>query len=58
MIEILLPQCLAIAAMATIAILIVVFGYKEYRLRKKVELLTHIVDKGYEHENVPLNNSV
>lgn len=55
MIEILLPQCLAIAAMATIAILIIVFGYKEYRLRKKVELLTHIVDKGYEHDNVDIN---
>lgn len=56
MIELLVPQVFAIASMTAIIILFIVFSYKEYRLRKKIELLTHLIDKGYETENVDINN--
>lgn len=56
MIGIILAQVLGILTMATVAILLIVYGYKEYKLRKKIELLTHIIDKGYETENVDINN--
>lgn len=56
MIGIILTQVLGILTMATVAILLIIYGYKEYKLRKKIELLTHIIDKGYETENVDINN--
>lgn len=53
---ILLGQILAILALAAITTLLIVYNYKEFKYRKKIEFLTHLVDKGYETENVDINN--
>ena len=54
--EYIVLPALAIAALTTISILLIVFGYKEYRLNKKIELLKCIVENGYEHDNVDINS--
>lgn len=54
--EIMITQIIALCGLIAIAILLITTGYKEFRLRKKVELLTHIIDKGYEHDNVDINS--
>ena len=46
--EYIVLPAMAIAALTTISILLIVFGYKEYRLNKKIELLKCIVENGYE----------
>ena len=46
---------LPIVCLATIAVLLIVYGYKDMKYRKKIEFLTHLVDKGYETENVDIN---
>lgn len=54
--DLLIIQLMALASLTTLGILLIVFGYREYRLRKKVDLLRHMIDRGYEHENVDINN--
>lgn len=54
--EILISQLIALMCITAIAVLLIVFSFKEFKLRKKIELLTHLVDKGYEYEHIDLNN--
>ena len=44
-----------IIGLVTIAVLLIIFGYKESRYRKKIEFLEKVIDKGYETENIDLN---
>lgn len=44
-----------IVGLVTISILLIIFGFKEFRYRKKIEFLKHLVDKGYETEQVDIN---
>lgn len=53
---VLLGQILAIIALAAIVTLLIIYNYKEFKYRKKIDFLTHLVDKGYESENIDLNN--
>lgn len=54
--ETLIVQGLALLSLTTLGVLLIITGYREFKLRKKVELLKHIIDCGYEHENVDINN--
>lgn len=46
---------LPIVCLATIAILLIVFGYKDMKYRKKIDFLKHLIDRGYESENIDIN---
>ena len=52
MFEIALLQSLALVSLTTIAVLLIVFGWREFRLSKKIELLKHLIDKGYQSVDV------
>lgn len=52
----LLVSIISIISLATICGLCVVFGFKERHYEKKIEFLSHLVDKGYESNNIDLNN--
>ena len=56
MIELTILQATALLSITTIAVLLIIFGWREFRLSKKIELLKHIIDKGYETENVNIND--
>lgn len=53
---VIIPQIVALLALTAIIVLYVTFTYKENKYRKKIDFLTHLVDKGYETENVDINN--
>lgn len=46
---------LPVLSLVTISVLLIVFGYKEMKYRKKIEFLKHLVDKGYESDMVDIN---
>lgn len=54
--EYIVVSALAICSLTAISVLLIVSYNKQHRLDKKVQLLTHIIDKGYEHENVDINS--
>lgn len=56
MIELAILQATGLLSITTIAVLLIIFGWREFRLSKKIELLKHIIDKGYETENVNIND--
>lgn len=56
MIEVLIAQLACILSLAAVLVLMVIYGYREFKYRKKIEFLTHLVDKGYETNNVDINN--
>ena len=51
-----LVQVVALLGMVGITIVLIVANFREYRLRKKVELLQYMIDKGYETENIDISN--
>lgn len=48
MFEIALLQSLALVSLTTIAVLLIVFGWREFRLTKKIELLKALIEKGHQ----------
>lgn len=54
--EFIFVQIIAILAMAAIAILLIVFGYKEFKYRKKVEFLTNLISKDYETDKLEIES--
>lgn len=56
MLEYMITQIVALLALTAICTLLIVFGYREFKYRRKIDFLTHLVDKGYETENVDINN--
>lgn len=56
MIELAILQATGLLSITTICVLLIIFGWREFRLSKKIELLKHIIDKGYETENVNIND--
>lgn len=50
-----ITQIVALLALTAITTLLIIYGYKEAKYRKKIEFLTHLVDKGYESNKVDLN---
>lgn len=53
--EIIIAQVTALLAMCAICTLLIVFGYKEAKYNKKIDFLSHLVDKGYESKKIDLN---
>lgn len=56
--EVLIAQVIALLALSAVSILLIISGYREYRLNKKVELLKYMMDKGYENDKIDLNNYI
>lgn len=50
-----ITQIVAILALTAITTLLIIFNCKEYKYRKKIEFLTHLVDNGYESQKIDLN---
>lgn len=56
MVEIVITQIFGVMALTAIAVLLIISGYREYRLRKKVEVLKSLIENKYEYNEVDLNN--
>lgn len=50
-----ITQIVALLAITAITTLLIIFNCREYKYRKKIEFLTHLVDKGYETQKIDLN---
>lgn len=55
MIEYLIVQVVALMSLTAITTLLIVFGFREFKYRKKIDFLSHLVDKGYESKHIDLN---
>lgn len=47
---------LPVVCITAIAVLLTIYSWREFRYRKKIEFLTHLIDKGYESDMIDLNN--
>lgn len=54
--EYIFVQIVALLGLTAITTLLIITNYREFKYRKKIEFLTHLVDKGYETEYVDINN--
>lgn len=53
--EFIFIQLFGVAAMTAIVTLLIVFNYKEYRIRKRTDIIEKLIDNGYEHDKIDIN---
>lgn len=55
MIDYIVTSVLALLCLTAVTVLLIVTTHREYRLRKKVELLEYMIDNSYETEKVDID---
>lgn len=56
MLEYIITSVIGLLSLTAIGVLLIVTSYREYRLRKKVELLQYMIDNSYETDKVDIDN--
>lgn len=56
MLEYIITSVIGLLSLTAIGVLLIVTSYREYRLRKKVELLQYMIDNSYETDKVDIDS--